>query len=170
MSEKVDSTPPPPHAFTQGVGTVFQFVGVILFLISMFTCCSTSLLSKDTATHSGLTTIGWHRAGDPRDQPTYSAQRALTITLPASLVYGMALAALGLGLQAENRNAVVGAVTLNTLAVIFWIVQLAFFVTIKWIILSMICTLLVMLAIGLTLLSVGAVRDMRAGKEIPHAT
>ena len=170
MPENVDPTPPPPHAFTQGVGTVFQFVGVTLFVISMFTCCSTSLLSKDTATHSGLTAIGWHRAGDAPDQPAYSAQRALTITLPASLVYGMALAALGLGLQAANRKATFAAVTLNLLSVIFWIVQLVFFVSIKWISLSMICTAMVMLATGLALLSVGAVRDMRSSKEIHHAT
>src|SRR5438067_5330759 len=105
MSQSPAPTPPPPYAFTQGVGTVFQFVGVGLFVISMFICCCTSLLSKDSATHSGLTTIGWHRATDAPDQPAYSAQRALTITLPASLCYGMALAALGLGLQAATRAA-----------------------------------------------------------------
>src|SRR5205809_7411380 len=89
MTQSPDPTPPPPFAFTQGVGTVFQFVGVGLFLISMFICCCTSLLSKDAATHSGLTSIGWHRAIDPPDQPFYSAQRARTITLPGGLTSGM---------------------------------------------------------------------------------
>src|SRR5437763_10657591 len=116
MTENLEQPTPPPFAFTQGVGTVFQFVGVGLFLISMFICCCTSLLSKDAATHSGLTSVGWHRAIDPPDQPFYSAQRALTITLPASLVFGMALAALGLGLQAANRTAPGIAMVVNLLA------------------------------------------------------
>src|SRR3954454_14308026 len=112
---------PPPHAFAQGTGTVFQFVGVTLFLISMFICCCTSLLSKDAATHSGLTAVGWHRAIDPMDRPFYSVQRALTISLPASLCYGMALAALGLGLQSENHAAALSGALLNVGAVIFWL-------------------------------------------------
>ena len=169
MSEK--PTPPanpPPYAFAQGTGTVFQFVGVGLFLISMFICCCTSLLGKDTATHSGLTEIGWHRAGDAIDQPTYSAQRALSVSLPMSLCYGMALAALGLGLQSENRAAVTAAVALNGAAVIFWIVQLIFFASIRWIVMSIVCIGLVMLAILMSVLSVGAWRDMRSSKEIRH--
>jgi hypothetical protein len=161
---------PPPHAFAQGVGTVFQFVGVTLFLISMFVCCATSLLSKDAATHSGLTTIGWHRAGDPVDQPTYSAQRALTIALPAALCYGMALAALGLGLQTESRSAPLSSLFINTFSVVFWLVHLIFFASIRWIGMSMICTLLVMLSGGMFLLSIGAVRDRAGDKEIHHAS
>ena len=105
MHEPVEPAPPSKYPFAQGVGTVYQFVGVTLFLISMFVCCSSSLLSKDTATHSNLTTIGWQRPGDPPNLPTYSAQRALTITLPAAICYGMALAALGLGMQTESRPA-----------------------------------------------------------------
>src|SRR5687767_12769376 len=35
---------PPPRAFTQGVGLVFQTVGVTLFLVMFFTCCGSSLL------------------------------------------------------------------------------------------------------------------------------
>src|SRR5205809_3712045 len=133
MTQSPDPTPPPPFAFTQGVGTVFQFVGVGLFVISMFICCCTSLLSKDAATHSGLTSIGWHRAIDPPDQPFYSAQRALTITLPASLVFGMALAALGLGLQAANRSTPTMATGVNVLAMSFWIVQLVIFASMRWV-------------------------------------
>jgi hypothetical protein len=163
MAEGDNSTP--PHAFSQGVGTVFQFVGVGLFLISMFVCCSSSLLSKDTATHSGLTTIGWHLGSDRPDEPSYSAQRALTITLPAAICYGMALAALGLGLQAGRRAAAGDAIFLNWLMAIVWSVQLVFFISIRWIVLSMICSLLVMLALVLLLLSVGAVRDMFGKKE-----
>src|SRR2546430_1887240 len=160
MSQSPDPTPP-PFAFTQGVGTVFQFVGVGLFVISMFICCCTSLLSKDSATHSGLTTIGWHRATDAPDQPFYSAQRALTITLPASLTYGMALAALGLGLQAANRSTPIFAVLVNVLAVIFWIVHLVFFAPIRWVGMSILCFAMLVVAIGLLILSIGAVRDVQ---------
>ena len=170
MPENPPPSPtPPPHAFAQGTGTVFQFVGVGLFLISMFICCCSSLLSKDSATHSGLTEIGWHRAGDPIDKPTYSAQRALSISLPASLCYGMALAALGLGLQSENRAAPTAAVLLNVCASILWIVQLIFFASIKWIGMSILCIALGMLAGLMLALSVGAWRDMRSNKEISNA-
>ena len=161
MAENPPPTPPPPHAFTQGVGTVFQFVGVGLFVISMFICCCSSLLSKDAATHSGLTTIGWHRLTDPPDQPAYSAQRALTISLPASLVYGMALAALGLGLQAEHHAATFSAILLNVTLTLFWIVQLVFFASMKWVGMSIVCFAMVIIAVGLFILSVGALRDMR---------
>src|SRR5438477_12049458 len=86
------SQPPPPasppRAFTQGVGTVFQFAGVILFIVSMFVCCASSLLSRETAMHTGLTTIGWH---------SYSAQKAITISLLASIFFGLVLAGFGLG-------------------------------------------------------------------------
>src|SRR3954468_21872152 len=101
-----ESSPPtssPPRAFTQGVGLVFQFVGVLMFLVMFFICCGSSLLSKDWATRSELTHIGW---GIPASasasdtvptQPTYSAQRALTISVFAGVFFGMALAGVGLG-------------------------------------------------------------------------
>jgi hypothetical protein len=143
------------------VGTVFQFVGVGLFLISMFICCSSSLLSKDSATHTSLTTIGWHVAGDPADRPSYSAQRAITVTLPSTICYGMALAAVGLGLQAESRNAPAMGVGLNLLAVIFWLTHLVFFASIRWIVMSILCTLLGMLTVLMLMLAIGAARDMR---------
>src|SRR6187455_1221047 len=97
---KADDTPP-PRAFSQGLGTVFQFVGVLMFLGMSFVCCGSSLLSKETATHTNLTRIGWHYAGDAPDQPSYSAQRALTVCVFAGVFFGMALAGVGLGLQAE---------------------------------------------------------------------
>lgn len=154
-------SPPPPHAFAQGVGTVFQFVGVTLFVLSMLVCCGTSLISKDAATHTGLTTVGWHRAGSPPDQPFYSAQRALTISLPAALCYGLALAALGLGLQSESPAAPLSAFAVNVFAALAWIVQSAFFISIRWIWMSILCTAMLMIALVLLLLSTIAIRDMR---------
>ena len=151
--------PPSTRPFTQGVGTVHQFVGVILFLISMFACCSTSLLSKDTATHTTLTNIGWHRAGDAPDSPTYSAQRALTIALLASLCYVLALATMGLGLQSENQRAPAASIAISAMALIFWITHVTFFASMRFVVMSILCTGLVIVSILLLLLSVGALRE-----------
>lgn len=169
MTEVTDVPPPPPRAFTQGVGTVFQFVGVGLFVISMFICCSSSLLSKDVATRSSLTTIGWHRTGDPADQPSFSAQRAITIALPVAVCYGMTLAAVGLGLQSDSRPAPTAAVAINALAIIFWLVQLVFFISLIWIVMSLLCLALMIVAGLLFMLSIGAWRDSHGPKEIQHA-
>src|SRR4051812_16969723 len=86
---------PPPRAFTQGVGTVFQFVGVGTFLTFFFVCCFSSLLSRDTATHSMLANVGWG---------SYTAQRAVSICVVIGVFLGMALAGIGLGLQAQRRH------------------------------------------------------------------
>src|SRR5688572_18643349 len=105
---------PPPRAFTQGVGLVFQFVGVLMFLVMFFICCGSSLLSKDWATRSDLTRIGWGTASpgpsSPQapPQPAYSAQRALTISVFAGVLFGMSLAGVGLGMQAGSRIAAPG--------------------------------------------------------------
>src|SRR3954468_21004950 len=108
-------TAPPPRAFTQGLGLVFQVVGVLMFLAMMFVCCSSSLLNKDFATHSDLTKISWHG---------YTAQRALSIALFAGVFFGVALAGVGLGLQAETRRAPVLAVGLTAFATVFWMIHL----------------------------------------------
>src|SRR5258708_4540710 len=101
---------PPPRAFTQGVGTVFQFTGVTLFLVMMSTCCLSSLLGKDTATDPSRTRLGWHLPHDPVDAPTYSYARAMTLSVSLGVFFGMALAGIGLGLQAERGRAPTAAV------------------------------------------------------------
>ena len=122
--------PPPPRAFTQGVGLVFQFVGVILFLVMFFVCCGSSLLSKDFATRSRLTQVGWgHATGQAETPPVYSAQFALTISVFAGVFFGMALAGAGLGMQAGSRVAAPGAVVICALGTIFWLVQAIFAAT-----------------------------------------
>ena len=126
MTSSPPPPPAPPRAFTQGVGLIFQVVGVLLFLAMSSICCGSSLLSKDFATQTNLTHVGWHFSGDPVDRPTYSAQKALSISVFASVFFGLALAAIGLGLQAEHARAAGLAVVLTSIAALFWFVQAVF--------------------------------------------
>src|SRR5258706_9004807 len=89
----------PPRAFTQGVGTVFQFAGVTLFLTMMSVCCLSSLLSKDYAARADRTQIGWHFPGDKPDAPSYSYAQAMTVSVALGVFFGLAMAGVGLGLQ-----------------------------------------------------------------------
>src|SRR5437660_8088486 len=84
---------PPPRAFTQGVGTVFQFVGVTFFLLMMSVCCLSSLLSKDFAARLERMRIGWHLPGDAADAPTYSYARATALSVTFGVLCGMGLVA-----------------------------------------------------------------------------
>jgi len=146
-------TPPPPRAFTQGVGTVFQFVSVTLFLGSMFICCASGLLSKETATRTQWSSIGWGQ---------YSAQRATATCLPVAVFCGIAMSGIGLGLQAQNRRAPWLAVGLCALAVVFWVVHTIFFAIVPHsIFLSAICASMTLLMAGMLLLSIWAWREMR---------
>jgi hypothetical protein len=143
---------PPPRAFTQGVGTVFQWFGVLLFLSTMFICCSSSLLSKDTATHSDWRSIGW---------PNYSAQFATTLTVTLGVFFGLALAGIGLGLQAQNRRTPVLAILVSAIGAVFWIVQTIFFARVTGsILVTACCGLLAISFVGLFLLAVNAAREM----------
>jgi hypothetical protein len=117
------ATTPPPRAFTQGVGTVFQFTGVILFLLFFFSCCGSALFSRDWAVQPGWEQIGWRNASG---QIVLSAARALTLAVAVGVVLGMALAGIGLGLQAEKRPAPWLAVVVTTFGVLFWIFEGAF--------------------------------------------
>jgi len=153
-----DSTPaqPPPRAFTQGVGTVFQIVGVVLFLVSFFVCCGSSLLSRDTATQTDLNTIGWNLAGG-----RYSAQQAVTICLLLAVFFGMGLAGLGLGLQAQHRRAPYLAVALCGAAAVFWTIHAILFAKVRlfWLCLPIAC--MAALFAVLFLLACVSLREMR---------
>lgn len=163
---------PPPRAFTQGVGTVFQFVGVGLFLVMMFVCCGSGLLSKNVAERQDLTDIGWHfRLGTSGDV-FYSAQRAIICSVFGGVFFGIALAGLGLGLQAQHRAAPAGAVAVTAFATLFWIVQTAFVVQTLhsgW--MAVVACGFALLFGALLALSIGAWREMRrdpppAGHEL----
>jgi hypothetical protein len=133
---------PPARAFAQGTGQVFQIAGVLLFLAAMFTCCGSSLLSKDTATDAHYRAIGWFSSqavGSVPNLPTYSAQRAIAISLTVAIVFGMALAGVGLGMQADSRHAAKWAVLITLVGSVFWIVHAAFMITVlhSWVLSAM---------------------------------
>src|SRR5688572_29235970 len=115
-----EKTLTPPRAFAQGVGQVYQVVGVVLFVTLMLVCCGSSLLSKDWATRTELTKMGWG---------SYTAQRALTISLFSGVFFSLGLAAAGLGLQAEHRNSPWIGVIVSAVGSVFWIVHCVFAAT-----------------------------------------
>lgn len=121
-----EPSPSPPRAFTQGLGTVFQFVGGIQFLVLMFVCCASGLISKNQFDRDAMTKIGWHLPGDPADRPTYTGQRALTISLTVGVVLGLGIASIGLGLQAESRRAPLMGIFCTGFATLFWLVHTVF--------------------------------------------
>jgi hypothetical protein len=155
--------PPPPRAFTQGVGTVFQFAGVTLFLLSMFVCCSTGLLSPSTAVRPDLQKVGWGGGGGGATDPAYSVQRAMSIAMAVTVFYGIALASLGLGLQATHRRTPLAATALTGLAAAFYLVHAVFFATtVQWWSVAGVCGALAAGSVALLALSVSAVRELRA--------
>ncbi len=119
----------------------------------MFVCCASSLLSSSTAIRQDLTHIGWGE---------YSAQRGMTIALSTTVFFGIALAGLGLGLQATHRRTPLAAVVLTLLAAIFYGFHGVFFAaTLHSWVLTIVCIVLTAGSMTLLGLSVGAVREMR---------
>jgi hypothetical protein len=173
MVERSESLPPveesPPRAFTQGVGTVFQFTGVMLFLAMMSVCCLSSLLSKDFAAREERMQIGWHFSGDPAGAPTYSYPRAVTLSVALTIFFGMAMAGVGLGLQAQRPAAPwVGSLVMG-FATLFWALQTLFAVhPLRSIWMTAIALLFTLFFAGMFVLAVGAVREMRRTPPEPN--
>lgn len=163
MSESPRPADPPPRAFTQGVGTVFQFAGVMLFLGFFFVCCFSGLLSKETATQTHLAEVGWG---------AYTAQRAISIGMAVGVMLGIALAAIGLGLQAQRRRAPAFAVVACAFAVVFWLFHAILFAqAARSILLTALAAALGGVFVVLLLLAIGSSREMQrnptpAGFEI----
>jgi hypothetical protein len=162
----------PPRAFTQGVGTVFQFAGGILFIALSLTCCGSGLLGKETWKREDLMKVGWHFPGDEFDQPSYSAQRATSVSLIGGIGLALAVAGLGLGLQATRRSAGVGAVIVSLAGMMFWMVHGIFFVQVMraWMLVLISFTFVVIYGVFFAL-AIGAWREMRrdpppAGHEV----
>lgn len=165
MSDPLESPQPllpPPRAFTQGVGTVYQFAGVILFVGMMFICCGSALLSKEKAESRDLTTIGWHLAGDAPDRPAISAQRAIAVAVPTGVAMGLAVAAIGLGLQAQHRGSPYFATAVAGFSLLFWFAETVFAIAVvKSIGMALIALLLTVVFVGLFMLAIGSWREMR---------
>jgi len=144
---------PPPRAFTQGVGTIFQLVGVTIFLGFFFACCLSALLSRDVATQTSLAAIGWGG---------YTAQRAVSVCMVGGVTFGLALAGIGLGLQAQRRLSPVLAVLASGCAILFWTVHALFFIkTTGSLVLTTIAIAMSILAALLLGLAVVSLREMR---------
>lgn len=151
---------PPPRAFTQGVGTVFQVVGVLLFLTMTFSCCGSGLLSREWATQPHFASEGLRlSSGEP---PVYSVGRAITICMFCGVFFGIACAAIGLGLQAEHRGAPAGAVLVAGAALLFFLAHAWFAVV--YIHAALITVMLAVAAVTFGVLfglAVAAFREMR---------
>lgn len=161
-----DPPPPPPRAFTQGVGTVFQFVGVLLFLGTMFICCGSSFLSRDVAERKDWSASGWGRRAD--GTPVYSIARAVTVSVTVNAVLAIGLAGFGLGLQAERRQAPMGAAVVGVVGAVFWTVHAAFFVQyFHPLTLGVLACVLAMVFMALSALAVGAWREVRRNPPPP---
>jgi len=144
---------PPARAFTQGVGLIYQLMGVTTFLVLMLVCCSSGLLSSSTAIRQDLTEIGWG---------SYSVQRAMTVSLCVGIFCGIAMAGLGLGMQATHRRTPVAAALVTGLGGAFFLFHTYFFATTwqAWK-LSTLCALMALMLLGLTALAMVAIGDMR---------
>ncbi|HEY7087855.1 MAG TPA: hypothetical protein VH518_07170, partial [Tepidisphaeraceae bacterium] len=144
---------PPPRAFTQGVGTVFQFTGVALFLIFFFSCCFSALISKDVATHTSLAAAGWG---------SYTGQRAVSICMVVGVLLGLSLAGIGLGLQAQRRWSPAMATATCVLAAVFWLFHTIYYaIAIHALFLAIFSCLLTIVSIALLILSINALLEMR---------
>jgi hypothetical protein len=161
MSDGPQATPP-PRAFSQGVGTVFQAAGTTLFLAMLSVCCLSSLLSKQTAQRADLAGIGWRLPGQGPGQPLYSASIALSLSIVMGMLLGVALASSGLGLQAMRRSSARVALATSAAGLIFWPVQGVFAARVLGSVsLTLMAALLAVMFLTLTLLAFAAWREMR---------
>jgi hypothetical protein len=159
---------PPPRAFTQGAGTVFQATGVVLFLAFLFVCCGSGLLSKDVAERKDWAAIGWGQyvdrasPGGPVTRVVYPASRALAVAVAVGVFLGLAAAGFGLGMQAQRRSAPAGAATVAAVGAVFWVVHSAFFVqNLHSVALGVLAFVLAGVYGGLCAMAIGAWREMR---------
>lgn len=162
------AAPPPPRAFTQGVGTVFQFVGVTLFLVMMFVCCGSSLVSKNVAERPDLMQIGWQLPLPGGGSLFYSAQRVITLSVTCGVFFGVALAGIGLGLQAQSRAAPYAAVGVTFVGAGFWLLHTIFVVQkLHSALLGLLVFVLLALFAVLAALAAVALREMRRDPPPP---
>ena len=141
---------------------MFQVVGVSLFVASMFVCCGSGLISKDVAQRHDLTQIGWVLGTPARATWFYSAQRAISLSVTLAVFFGLALAGIGLGLQAQRPFAPYAGVAVCGFALVFWCTQTVFAVQkLHSVMLAAVGFALFSLFGVLTLLAAFALREMR---------
>jgi lysylphosphatidylglycerol synthetase-like protein (DUF2156 family) len=134
----------------------------MLFVVSMFVCCGSSLVSKEVAQRHDLALIGWSVGNAAGGTPFYSAQRAISLSVVLAVFFGLALAGIGLGLQAQRRLAPWAGAGVCGFAVVFWGVQAVFAAhKLRSVTLAALAFLLFALFGALTGLAMGALRDMR---------
>lgn len=118
MSDEPQEKPtPPPRAFTQGVGTVFQLTGVTMFLIFFFGCCFSALRSKEWGTAAWRGEVGLRGASG---KIIYSERQLLMLLVSGAVVFGLALAGIGLGMQALKRRAAPAGVIVTGAGLLLW--------------------------------------------------
>jgi|SRR5687768_3252363 len=117
------SPAPPPRAFSQGAGTVFQTAGVTLFLVFTFVCCGSALRSKQWGTRPDREHVGWKSSGG---RMLYSEKDWTTATVFGGVLLGLGVAGIGLGLQADKRKAAAVAPLLTGAGFAFWTLQAVF--------------------------------------------
>lgn len=105
--------PPPPRAFAQGVGILFQTVGCLLFMSTCCVCSTSFLWDPIRGQHETPADIN-ATINDP-------ARRGLVITIMAMSAGGAALAAFGLGMQSDRRKAVPAAMATCSVLLVFLI-------------------------------------------------
>ena len=158
-------TPPPPRAFSQGVGTVFQTAGVTLFLIFTFVCCGSALRSKQWATRPDRETVGWKSSAG---RMVYSEKDWTTATIFGGVLLGLGVAGIGLGLQADQRKAAAVAPLLTGAGFVFWALQAAFAAhAMRSIVMTVLCAALAATFAALCALSIGALRDLTRNPPTP---
>lgn len=92
-----DASAPPPRAFAQGVGILFQTVGCLLFLSTCCVCSSSFLWDPIPGAHEA--------PADFTETVSDPARRGLFTTIMSVSAGGAALAAFGLGLQSDRKRA-----------------------------------------------------------------
>jgi ABC-type Fe3+ transport system permease subunit len=160
MSEQpADLTnPPPPRAFSQGAGTIFQTVGATLFLVFTFFCCGSALTSKQWATRPDRENVGWRSS---TGHIVYSERHWSIATVFGGVLFGLGVAGIGLGLQADKRPPAAIAPPLTALAAAFWTLQAAFAAqALRSIVMTIVCAALAAISAILCGLSIGALRDL----------
>jgi hypothetical protein len=160
---------PPPRAFTQGVGTVYQFAGGALFMVMMFICCISGLFDRDWAIRPERAQVGWHLPWDERGEPTFSATMSITAWVFGGILFGLAIAGLGLGMQAEHLRAAYASGAVSGVAFVFYAVQTVFAATaLQSIVLTLLGLLLVVMTGALMALGIAAAREMHHNPPPPR--